>query len=35
MFIKNDLSLEKRYFNGKMGIIKSLSEGEILVSFPE
>ena len=35
MFIKNDLSSEKRYFNGKMGFIKSLSEGEILVHFPE
>lgn len=35
MFVKNDLSLEKRYFNGKMGIVKSLSEGEILVHFPE
>ena len=35
MFIKNDLSFEKRYFNGKMGVIKSLSEAEILVHFPE
>jgi hypothetical protein len=35
MFIKNDLSTEKRYFNGKMGIIKSLSDGEIIVHFPE
>jgi PIF1-like helicase/Helix-turn-helix domain len=35
MFVKNDLSLEKRYFNGKMGVIKSLSEAEILVHFPE
>lgn len=35
MFVKNDLSLEKNYFNGKMGIIKSLSEQEILVHFPE
>lgn len=35
MFVKNDLSLEKRYFNGKMGIVKSLSEAEILVYFPE
>jgi len=35
MFIKNDLSLEKRFFNGKMGIIKSLSEREILVHFPD
>lgn len=35
MFVKNDLSLEKRFFNGKMGIVKSLSEEEILVHFPE
>ena len=35
MFIKNDLSPEKNYFNGKMGFIKSLSEAEIIVHFPE
>jgi uncharacterized protein YpbB len=35
MFVKNDLSPEKRYFNGKMGFIKSLSKEEILVHFPE
>jgi uncharacterized protein YpbB len=35
MFIKNDLSFDKKYFNGKMGFIKSLSEQEILVHFPE
>ncbi|MBP6557360.1 MAG: helix-turn-helix domain-containing protein [Flavobacterium sp.] len=35
MFIKNDLSFEKKFFNGKMGIIKSLSEREILVHFPD
>ncbi|MFD2892210.1 helix-turn-helix domain-containing protein [Flavobacterium chuncheonense] len=35
MFVKNDLNFEKQYFNGKMGIIKSLSDNEILVSFPE
>lgn len=35
MFMKNDPSLEKRYFNGKMGFIKSLSEKEILVHFPD
>ena len=35
MFVKNDLSLEKRYFNGKMGFIKSLSKDEILVHFPD
>ncbi|MFM2368617.1 MAG: hypothetical protein RL619_917 [Bacteroidota bacterium] len=35
MFVKNDLSFDKHYFNGKMGIIKSLSSHEILVHFPE
>lgn len=35
MFIKNDPSPEKNYFNGKMGIVKSLSEAEIIVHFPE
>ncbi|WP_442787101.1 helix-turn-helix domain-containing protein [Flavobacterium suncheonense] len=35
MFVKNDLSFEKRFFNGKMGIVKSLSENEIIVHFPE
>ena len=35
MFVKNDLSFDKKYFNGKMGIIKSLSAEEILVYFPE
>ena len=29
MFIKNDLSFDKNYFNGKMGVIKSISENEI------
>lgn len=35
MFVKNDLSFDKRYFNGKMGVIKSLSPEEIFVHFPE
>lgn len=35
MFVKNDLSFDKHYFNGKMGIIKSLGSQEILVHFPE
>jgi hypothetical protein len=35
MFVKNDPSFEKNYFNGKMGIIKSLASQEILVHFPE
>ncbi len=35
MFVKNDLSFDKNYFNGKMGVIQSLSSNEILVHFPE
>ncbi len=35
MFVKNDSSFEKHYFNGKMGLIQSLSAHEILVHFPE
>jgi len=35
MFIKNDLSFDKNYFNGKMGVIKSISKEEIWVHFPE
>ena len=35
MFIKNDLSFEKNYFNGKMGFIHALSDEEIFVKFPE
>lgn len=35
MFVKNDLSFEKRYFNGKMGVVKSLSPEEIFIHFPE
>ena len=35
MFIKNDSTPEKKFFNGKMGIIQTLSEREIWVHFPE
>jgi len=35
MFIKNDLSFEKSFYNGKMGRIEALGEDEILVHFPE
>ncbi|MDN3675418.1 helix-turn-helix domain-containing protein [Flavobacterium branchiarum] len=35
MFVKNDLSFDKNYFNGKMGVIKSLSSQEIMVHFPD
>ncbi|WP_158961979.1 helix-turn-helix domain-containing protein [Myroides fluvii] len=35
IFIKNDLSFEKKYYNGKMGIVQKLSASEIYVKFPE
>jgi hypothetical protein len=35
MFVKNDNHADKRYFNGKIGIVKSLKEGEILVEFAD
>ena len=35
MFVKNDLNLEKRYFNGKIGVVKSIGNQEITVHFPE
>lgn len=35
MFIKNDVSPDKRYFNGKIGRIAELSEDQIWVEFPE
>ena len=35
MFIKNDISFEKNFYNGKMGKIESLGEDEIMVHFPD
>lgn len=35
MFVKNDLSFDKQFYNGKMGIIKALTENEIFVHFPD
>ncbi|WP_026977290.1 helix-turn-helix domain-containing protein [Flavobacterium tegetincola] len=35
MFVKNDTSADKNFFNGKMGLIKSVSKNEVLVEFPE
>ncbi len=35
MFIKNDTQTPRRYFNGKIGVVKAISpEGGIKVSFP-
>jgi uncharacterized protein YpbB len=35
MFIKNDISFEKNFYNGKMGKVKSISKDELEVLFPE
>lgn len=35
MFVKNDISAEKNYYNGKMGFISAISERELVVHFPE
>ncbi len=35
MFIKNDASGERRYFNGKIGLIHSLNDDTIEVELPE
>ncbi|MNJ83996.1 RecBCD enzyme subunit RecD [compost metagenome] len=35
MFIKNDISFEKNFYNGKMGVIKSLTSEEIEVFFKD
>ena len=35
MFVKNDINFDKQFYNGKMGVIKSLSSNEIRVHFPE
>ncbi|HEY0680486.1 MAG TPA: AAA family ATPase, partial [Chitinophagaceae bacterium] len=34
MFIKNDKGENRRYFNGKIGVIASISEDDIMISFP-
>jgi hypothetical protein len=34
MFIKNDSSLEKRYFNGKIGIITAIKKDSVTVQCP-
>ncbi|MDR0228232.1 MAG: helix-turn-helix domain-containing protein [Flavobacteriaceae bacterium] len=35
IFIKNDISFEKNFYNGKMGVISSLSSQEVFVRFEE
>jgi hypothetical protein len=34
MFVKNDSSADKNFFNGKMGVVKSVSKNEVIVEFP-
>ena len=35
MFVKNDSGTERRYFNGKLAIVKKISNDEITVSFDD
>ncbi|MEK6783223.1 MAG: helix-turn-helix domain-containing protein [Bacteroidota bacterium] len=35
IFIKNDSDQQKRYYNGKIAVVKSLGEDEIRVRFPD
>lgn len=35
MFTKNDISFEKKYYNGKIGIVHDINPSEIKVRFPE
>lgn len=35
MFVKNDLSFEKRYYNGKIGTVFYVSENEIEIYLPD
>lgn len=35
MFIKNDTGDNRKYYNGKIGKVKSIKDGEIYISFPQ
>ncbi|MHC5363022.1 helix-turn-helix domain-containing protein [Myroides sp. LJL110] len=35
IFVKNDTSIEKQFYNGKMGVIKSLSTNQVVVYFEQ
>jgi ATP-dependent DNA helicase PIF1 len=35
MFIKNDTGENRRFYNGKIGKVKSIAESEIYISFPQ
>lgn len=35
MFIKNDKGEERRYYNGKIGVVRKVTKSEIIVALPE
>lgn len=35
MFIKNDSGEDRKFYNGKIGKVKALKDGEICISFPQ
>lgn len=35
MFVKNDSSPEKRYYNGKIGVVSKITAEDVYVSFPD
>lgn len=35
MFIKNDPSAEKAFFNGKIGVVAEISDSNIIIQFPD
>lgn len=35
MFIRNDSGEDRKYYNGKIGKVKSINNGEIYISFPD
>lgn len=35
MFIKNDKGEERRYYNGKIGVVKSVTKSQVIVRLPE
>jgi ATP-dependent DNA helicase PIF1 len=34
MFIKNDTGENRKYYNGKIGVVKAIGKGEIIIGFP-
>lgn len=35
MFVKNDTNIEKRFYNGKIGVVYKLTDNEVFVKFEE